>query len=49
MCMGGMDWIYLAQYRDKLQGVVTTVMILWVHDCGHDTSGSIEGKEFLDY
>jgi len=47
--MGGLDWIYLAQCRDKLQGDVTAVMTLWVHGCGHDPSGSIEGKEFLDY
>jgi hypothetical protein len=24
-----MDWIYLAQYRDKLRAVVNTVMNLW--------------------
>jgi hypothetical protein len=49
MCLGHLDCIYLAQYRDNLQGVVTMVMTLWVHDCGHDPLGSIEGKEFLGY
>jgi hypothetical protein len=48
MCVGGLGWIYLAQYRDKLQGIVTVVMTLWVHGCSHDPSGSIVGKEFLD-
>jgi hypothetical protein len=45
--MVGLDWIYLAQYRDKLQGVVTAVMTLWVHDCGHDPSDSIVDRNFL--
>jgi hypothetical protein len=26
----GMDWISVAQYRDRLRDLVTTVMNLWV-------------------
>ena len=34
------DWIYLAQYRDKLRAVVNTVT---------EHSGSIKCGEFLEY
>jgi hypothetical protein len=29
-CGGGMDWIYMAQDRDRWQAVVNAVMNLWV-------------------
>jgi hypothetical protein len=29
--MEGMDWVHLAQDRDKWQAVVNTVMNLWIH------------------
>jgi hypothetical protein len=38
--MGGMEWIDLAQNRDRWSAFVSAVM---------DLSGSIECREFLDY
>ena len=39
MRWGDMDWIDLAQYRDRLQALVM---------CGKELSGSIKRGEFLD-
>ena len=36
---GGMDWIELAQDRDRWRGTC---------ECGNETSGSVKCREFLD-
>jgi hypothetical protein len=51
MCVGGLDWIYLAQYRDKWQCHVTTVQGQMAVTCdhSHEPSRCIKSKELLEY